>query len=84
MLSVRSREQQVDEKPYGEHLYRSYHIISYHYLTSRLRHYQSDHLAANCALIKSISSKIAAEIGFVCSKTRQKRFQKLYYEPQLY
>ena len=27
MLSVRPREQQVAEKPYGEHLYTSYHII---------------------------------------------------------
>ena len=28
MLPVRSRKQQVAEKPYGEHLYISYHIIS--------------------------------------------------------
>ena len=26
MLSVQPREQQVAEKPYGEHLYTSYHI----------------------------------------------------------
>ena len=28
MLSVRSREQQVAEKPFGEHLHGSFHIIS--------------------------------------------------------
>ena len=28
MLSVGSREQQVAEKPYGEHLYTSYQIVS--------------------------------------------------------
>ena len=39
MISVQPREQQVAEKPFGEHLYTSYHIISYHIISYHIISY---------------------------------------------
>ena len=68
MLSVRSREQQVDEKPNGEHLETSYHIIYWFCLFRRpwdKDRFMSPDIDATTQLLRD--GKVTLSITFVKS-----------------